>query len=67
MDGLPALVNLCGFQLYRLAADGAAKQIRSEKDIKGGGHVKASVADHEIAQETDAQNGSNGGMCNGCS
>jgi hypothetical protein len=44
VDGLPALVDLCGFQLYRLAADDAAKKIRSEKNIKGGGHVKASVA-----------------------
>lgn len=51
VNGFPEFIRLARFEFHRFITDGADGETR----VRGVGH--SSLRDHQIAQETDAQNG----------
>ena len=65
MISLPVLIGLAGFELHGFPANAAdwGSWFRGHRGVGDVGHELVFLANHQIAQETDAQMGSGGGMC----
>ena len=65
MIGLPVLIGLAGFELHGFPANAANWEswFRGHRGVGDVGHELVFPANHQIAQETDAQGHDGGRMC----